>query len=270
VFLRSKSRALVGIDINAEEIRLLQLRNTRQSFEVEKYAVAPLPAGAVSQGKIRQMEMVQTALNKLVLETGTAKCPAAIALPVNMVITKRVPAPLADDITHYFPGIQDTLCFDYVADEKELLLVASRSELLNQYKCLLEEAQLKLKIVDVDTFALTRAASLNPPVNGILDIAPEVTQIIILHERQIIFRQHWQTGNDELLLSELNRALQLCQASHQSLRIDSMLMSGRILSENVAKNFDIKFIPAHPLTDLPQAERWMTCTGLAMREIPLW
>jgi type IV pilus assembly protein PilM len=256
--------------MNAEEIRLLQLRKTRQQFKVEKYAVAPLPAGAVSQGKIRQMEIVQTALNQLVQETGTAKCPAAMALPVNAVITKRVLAPLVDDITHYFPGIQDTLCFDYVTDEKELLLVASRSELLNQYRCLLEAAELKMKIVDVDTYALLRAASLHPPVNGLLDIAPEVTQIIVLQERQIIFRQHWQTGNDELLLAELKRALPLCQASHQSLQINSMLVSGKIFPESLVENFNIKFIPAHPLAEISQPERWMICAGLAMREIPLW
>jgi type IV pilus assembly protein PilM len=261
---------LVGIAINAEEIRLLQLRKTRQQFRVENYAVAPLPQGAVSQGKIRQLEMVQAVLSQLVQETGMANCPAAMALPANAVITKRVSAPLVDDISHYFPGMQDALCFDYVADGKELLLVASRSELLNQYRCLAEAAALKMKIVDVDTYALSRAASLHPLANGLLDIAPEITQMIILDKSQIIFRQHWQSGNDELLLSELKRALQLCQASHQSLQIETLLVSGKSFPECLAESFNIKFIPASPYVEIPQPERWMLCAGLAMREVPSW
>jgi type IV pilus assembly protein PilM len=172
VFIRQKSRALVGVDISASEVRLLQLKKRRRAFSVEKCGALPLPAGAVEDGKIKQLDSVQTVLKKLVTARQTQGAPAAMALPVSAVISKRVVIPSAavrtlstEQCQQYFPGVQDALCFDYALVGKvdnnaaEIFLIAARLESLHQYLALAEHVDLKIKIIDVDTYALARAGN---------------------------------------------------------------------------------------------------------------
>jgi type IV pilus assembly protein PilM len=170
VLLRLRSRALVGIDIHASEIRLLQLRRRHCGFSVERSGSTPLPAGAVLDGKIKQLDCVQAVLKNLVLTTRTQGASAVMALPVSAVISKRVVVPAAalqarsrEQFQAYFTGVQDALSFDYAIAGKvenntaDIFLIAAKLESLNDYLLLAEYAGLKLKIIDVDSYALTRA-----------------------------------------------------------------------------------------------------------------
>jgi type IV pilus assembly protein PilM len=168
--MRLRSRALVGIDIHASEIRLLQLRRRHCGFSVEKVGNALLPAGAVLDGKIKQLDSVAAVLKNLVITTRTQGASAAMALPVSAVISKRVVVPTAalqsrsrEQFQAYFPGVQDALCFDYAITGKvesntaDIFLIAAKLESLNDYLLLAEHVGLKIKIIDVDSYALTRA-----------------------------------------------------------------------------------------------------------------
>jgi type IV pilus assembly protein PilM len=174
VFWRQPSRALVGIDICAREIRLLQLKKRRREFSVAVCAALPLPAGVVEDGKIKQLESAQAVLKKLVAAAAVQGASAALALPISAVISKRVvvPKPVLRSVNtehfqQYFPGVHGALCFDYtLVDEVaknfvEITLLAAKLQSLNQYLLLAEHADLNLKIIDVDTHALARVVA-NP------------------------------------------------------------------------------------------------------------
>ncbi len=170
MFWRPTARALVGIDICAREIRLLQLKKRRRGFSVAACAALPLPAGVIEDGKIKLLEPAQAVLKKLVCGAGVQGAPAALALPFSVVISKRLLVPKSvlrsvntAHFQHYFPGVHDTLCFDYTVLSEvekncaEINLIAARLASLNQYLLLAEHADLNIKIIDVDTCALTRA-----------------------------------------------------------------------------------------------------------------
>lgn len=183
MFWRPPSRALVGIDICAREIRLLQLKKRRREFSVVTSVAAPLPAGVVEDGKIKQLESAQAALKKLVAAAAMQGAPAAMALPGSAVISKRVIVPKSvlravstEHFQQYFPGVHDALCFDYTLVNEveknfaEIALLAARLTSLNQYLLLAEYADLNIKIIDVDTYALARAVS-NPQAYAYLHAA---------------------------------------------------------------------------------------------------
>jgi type IV pilus assembly protein PilM len=290
---------LAGIDMNAEEIRLLVLSRTRKSYRVEKFAVASLPAGIFHEGKIKHPESLQAALKQLVVQTRTQALPAAMALPATAVIFKRITLPqgiakknihahIASYCSEYFPGLQDALCFDFMTlpaaenSSPQVLLVASRMELLNSYLALGENAGLKVKIIDVDIYALARAAhsqsAKNNATAALLDITLDMTQLLLCQEGEIIFRHHWQTVEGELLRQELQLAIQMC--SPKLTVLDSFIVSGKTLAPDFLENF--QFIPANPCADFSvaadvdsillqhYASRLSLCAGLALRDIPTW
>lgn len=301
MFSPFKAPLQVGLDINAEEIRLLQLKPVRKRYFVENFAIASLPPGVVKEGKIIEFSNFTAVLERLVRETKTAGSHAAMALPANRVISKRIKlsaklppeeyeAVITANFPHYFPGLQDELCFDYAVfagTPPEALVVAARLEQLNSYIQAADRAGLKIKIVDVDIYALVRAArgyETTDSITGLLDVAPEITQFILFHQGEIIFSQHCHTEENNILTAEITRALQWCEQSQPNLKIKNCLLSGIVAKASAILPVEsaLHFIHANPLLSLPRAARvnagalenvgtrLMTCYGLALKSTPTW
>lgn len=298
-----RDHSLVGVEINADEIRLLQIKETRKGLVVENFGIKSLPSGAVVEGRIIQVEVVAGVLTGLVRETHTAGCVAAVALPVSRVISKRIKLPadlpvveyeaaIVGNFKQYFPGMQEELCFDYVVfdpvegEQSDILLVVSRVGQLNSYRQVVEQAGLVVKIVDIDTYALARAASFGMQVDevtALLDISAEVTQFILLQHGQIIFNQHWHASENSVLSAAMKRAMHVCAASHKTLKIKNCLVSGNFaVASALASESDMHFVKANPFSSIlfskqvdvnelhSAASRLMVCYGLAAREVPVW
>lgn len=172
-FLSFKSSTLLGLDIDTEEVRLLKLMKIRKQFIVDNFAIAPLPSGAMVDGKIKQPDEVQSILHDLVKKSEAMGAFTAISLPESSVIHKRfkVVAGLPEEDTERevkaifnrnFHGIGQDYYLDFTvlpsrdAMEDEVMVVAAHHELVNSYLSTVSCAGLMVKVVDIDTFALKR------------------------------------------------------------------------------------------------------------------
>jgi type IV pilus assembly protein PilM len=283
----------LGLDVNADEIRLIALSKKRKIWQVERFACAPLPRGSIVDGKIRQFDSVQTVVNQLVKETGTRGCKTVIALPANSVISKRIKLSsalspvecemeIAANVQKYFPGMTDELCFDFTLlnsvdkSQHEILLVASRQEQLNTYVAVAQASGLKIKKVDVDSHALMRAGNFILPLAesvALLDVAETVTQFLVFQRQTIIYSQQWQTLAAELLEAQVRKTIQLCASSHPDLQIRQLMVAGK----DVELNLDIEITRANPFYYMQTAKqvnkkslnaaasRFLIPCGLALR-----
>ena len=95
---KKKSNPLVGIDISATAIKLLELSKSGGRYRVESYAVEPVPANSVVDKNITDMEAVGEAIARAVKRSGTKLKTAAAAVAGSSVITKVItmPADLSD------------------------------------------------------------------------------------------------------------------------------------------------------------------------------
>jgi Tfp pilus assembly PilM family ATPase len=147
--------AVVGIDMNAEEIRLLRLRGRR----IEDFAIAGLPPGAITGNQIRQAKTVQSVLKNLVDATGSAGCCAVLAIPASEAILQRGGSVSKPDLQHI---TGDEYCFDYcLLPSGETEWIAASREHVNQLVAITAYAGLKIKVVEIDSHALERASA-NP------------------------------------------------------------------------------------------------------------
>ncbi|WP_042162882.1 type IV pilus biogenesis protein PilM [Paenibacillus gorillae] len=95
----NKGHHSVGIEITDEAIKLCEIREKRdRSVRIANYAAAPLPAGAVKDGRIIEMETMQSALKELlaVNKIGARHVHFAIPSPTTMVRLLQLP-----DIPHH-------------------------------------------------------------------------------------------------------------------------------------------------------------------------
>jgi type IV pilus assembly protein PilM len=303
-FLRKKPVGCVGLEINTDEIKLLQLRQIEQRYTIENYAIVPLQDEAIVDDKIKRFDWVQSALHAIVKETNTAGYPTAIALPANSVICKQIKlaaclseweceVEIRANLSRYLPGMAAELCFDFFilpkasADYHDVLLVASRREQVQMYTTLVSAAALDVKIVDVDSHAWLRGAylSLDPlfsqmtSVLGVCDIGRSMTRLMIFQQQQILFMQQWQTVDFPEWELQIQRVLQRFGAMHRQSPLALLLLSGEG-EHSVASlqdRLDIPVQTANPFQNMQQghrisvsdlqqiASRFQVCCGLVTR-----
>jgi len=176
-FFRSKADAVLGIDINDAGVRLVELVAAGSGFTVRAYATQHLPAHAVVDSTLVDLDVVGEALCSALKRARTPLRNAAVAVAGSSVITRVVEmeAGLDDDemarrvyleADQYIPYALDEVAIDFQVQgplahdsrRVEVLLVACLKEQVEAREAVLALAGLATRIVDVEAFALARAS----------------------------------------------------------------------------------------------------------------
>ncbi|RMH00246.1 MAG: type IV pilus assembly protein PilM [Deltaproteobacteria bacterium] len=168
------ARHCIGLDIGTSAIKLVQLRSTRKGFVLQNYGVEPVPPQAIVDGNVMAPGPVVDAIRNLVKRIHLRGKDAAIAVGRNAVIIKRVVMPHLEggaleeqiewEIRQNIPFNRDEVTCDYEVlvertpqDQMEVLLVAAKNEVAQQYVQVTREAGLNPAVVDASALALTNA-----------------------------------------------------------------------------------------------------------------
>lgn len=171
--LKRKVRPMLGIDISTTTVKLLELVRSGNWLRVDSYAVEPLPPTAVVDKTIAEVAVVGAAIERAVRRSRTKNTTAAVAVSGSSVITKIVnmQAGLSDaelevqlevDADQHIPFPLDEVAIDFEVlgesledtDMMEVVLAASRTEVVDNCVAALDVAGLTAKVVDVEAFAL--------------------------------------------------------------------------------------------------------------------
>jgi len=141
-------RGLIGLDISATAIKLVELGQDKNGYRIERYAIETLPRDAVSEGNIVQPEQVATTLQRVWKRMGTSTRNVALALPASAVITKQISvfaaglredeleAEVASEASQYIPFALEEVNLDFQVlglssqspDEYAMLVAAAKKE----------------------------------------------------------------------------------------------------------------------------------------------
>jgi type IV pilus assembly protein PilM len=176
----SKKKDLIGIDVGSTAVKLVQLRQVKGGFEIESIGVAPLPAEAIVDNSLMDSTAVVECIRGLVNNIVVRKVKeAASSVSGNSVIIRKIMLPAATpeevdaeiqwESEQYIPFDINDVNIDYQIlepDENDpskmnVLLVASKKDIINDYHSVFSESGLKLVVVDVDAFAVQNAFELN-------------------------------------------------------------------------------------------------------------
>ncbi|MDT8377016.1 MAG: type IV pilus assembly protein PilM [Mariprofundaceae bacterium] len=166
---------LIGIDISATGIKLVELAGSRAGYELKALAVVPLPRDAIVENTvIDSMAVSQGLLDALeIARPSTRK--AAIAVSGNAVIIKTVrmatatefelEAQIEFEADQHVPYDIDDVYLDFEIlgsvpdspDEMEVVLAACKREVVDDYQLVLSEAGIEAVCVDCAVFALENA-----------------------------------------------------------------------------------------------------------------
>ena len=232
-FLTKKNPPLVGIDISTTAVKLLGLSRKGSTYRIDNFAYVPLPPDAVSESSIASIEKVSAAIQQAVRISKTKAKHASVAVPGSSVITKIIsmPADLTDEemasqieveADQYIPYALEEIYLDFQVigpnpdnpDTVDVLLIASRSENVDDHVAAIEGAGLKCQVVDVETYALETAFSLVQPTLSasgddqtvaIIKIGSLSTTLNVLHNGSMIYTREQRFGGKQLTEEIQNR-----------------------------------------------------------------
>lgn len=245
-FLRRRPRRLVGVDISGARVKLLELECAGTDCRVLAYASEAIPEGAIRDRQILDVEAVARVILRALERSGSRSRDAAIAVAGTSVITKTIlmPAGLSADemesqihfdAEHHIPHPIEEVSLDFQilapdADHPQLnrvLLAACRRDHIEIRAAALEMAHMRVRLVDVEQYALQNACCLlnNQPSHlgdkaciAIFDVGDESTRLTVqrggesLYAREIDFSgaaltqeviTHHGLGNFDMLRTRL-------------------------------------------------------------------
>lgn len=221
-----KSSAVLGVDVSSSSVKLLELSKQGDRYKVESYAVEPLPANAVVEKNITDVEAVGEVLKRAASRSRTSLKQVAIAVSGSSVITKVIQMDgglnqfemedqIALEADQYIPYPLDEVAIDFEVqgpaennpNQVDVLLAACRKENVDIREDALEMASLKAKIVDVEAYALERAYVLIAPQLGaqqeesvvaIVDVGATMTTLSVLAEGKTVYTREQIFGGKQL------------------------------------------------------------------------
>lgn len=177
LFSRS-NEGLVGIDISATGVKLVELGHSRSGYELKAMAVVPLPRDAIVENTVIDSMAVSQALLDAMEIARPSTRKAAIAVSGNAVIIKTVTMPASTEFEletqiefeadQHVPYDIDDVYLDFQImgevqdnhEEMEVVLVACKREVVDDYQLVLSEAGIEASCVDCAVFALENALEL--------------------------------------------------------------------------------------------------------------
>ena len=226
MFLSQKKPPLIGLDISSTSVKIMELSKIGSSYRIEGIGVEPLPANAVVEKNIVEVESVGESVKRALHKSKIKSKNVALAVAGSSVITKKItmPAHYSEDemevqieleADQYIPYPLEEVNLDFQilgqtegnSETVDVLLAACRSENIDDRVAAVEHAGLTPKIVDIEAYTIetvfsTFASSM--PDEGmektiaIVDIGATMTSLSVIHNHKLIYTREQNFGGKQL------------------------------------------------------------------------
>jgi type IV pilus assembly protein PilM len=226
-FLRS-SKSIIGLDVGSSCVKAVEVSPRGDGFELLHLGVAKLPHDAIVEGAFLNASAIADAIREAVGSSGTKAKHVAAAVSGHSVIVKKITVPamthaeLEESIRweaeQYIPFDVNEVNLDFeilspgdAERPMEVLLVAAKRDLIDDYVNLIGEAGLSPAVIDVAGFAVENAFESNYPVGpedvvALVNIGAQTSTINVIAGGVPAFTRDVATGGNQYT-AEIQRAL---------------------------------------------------------------
>ena len=220
-----KASLMVGIDIGSHSVKAVLINEDKNGYQLQAFSVEPMPKGAVVDRKVQDIEAVGAVVRKIRKKVISSVQNAAVAVSGSTVITKIIYMDVSlneDELASQIEIEADSL-IPYPLDEVSLdfeklevnesdpskvnvLLSAVRTETIEARVAGLDAGGFKTKVVDVESYALNRAADLCMPmlpddasdkVVAFIDIGATMTLFTVNEDGKNIYTRDQLFGSEQ-------------------------------------------------------------------------
>jgi type IV pilus assembly protein PilM len=214
--LFGKKTNLVGLDIGSRSIKAAEITESKKGAALKSFGFIDIPPGMIEEGNIQDPGGVADAIRSMYRSAGIKESNVAISIGGYSVIVKKINVQTMEEeqlqetinleAEQYIPfDISDVnLDFQIIgesehsANQMNVLLVAAKKDMIDDYVNLVQLAKLNPCVIDIDAFALQNIYEFSyPESNGnvaLIDIGASKTSLNILKEGSSVFMRDVSLG----------------------------------------------------------------------------
>lgn len=253
----TKKAELVGIDIGSSSLKLVQLKESKGKYSLQHIGVWSLPPEAIVDNTLMDSTAVIERIRSAIDGLNVATRDVATSISGNSVIIRKIQltAMSAEELEEqiqweaeqYIPFDINDVNIDFEileTDEHDptrmnVLLVASKKDVINDYQSVFNEAGMNLIVVDVDSFALQNAFEMNYPeeydeVVALVNIGASVLNLNVVKAGVSRFTRDVQMGGN-LFTEEIQKQLGVSGEEAERLKLTSDVSTSEHLRDIFAK-----------------------------------
>jgi type IV pilus assembly protein PilM len=217
--MAKRENLIVGVDIGSHAVKICQLQKSENTYRLLAVGSAAIPPGAVEDGVLQEPEQVGKAIASLLKNLKIKNKKIGISISGYSVIVKKINLETMDDdalaeyikaeAEQYIPFDLNDVYLDFQklptrkegSDRNDVMIVAAKKEVINDYLDMLQELKLDTVLVDVDGFALENiweTVSGRSENVALVDIGASKMNINIISEGVSILARDIVVGSEQL------------------------------------------------------------------------
>jgi type IV pilus assembly protein PilM len=251
-----KKNNLFGLDIGSSSIKMAELKKTSKGYQLLNFGITNLPPEAIVEGAIIDSMAVVNAIRTLLEIHKPRTRNVATAVSGHSVIIKKIslPAMSKDELgqsiqweaEQYIPFNINEVNLDFQplsgpqkqtpeGTQMDVLLVAAKRDLIEDYSSVLSTAGLRPVLIDVASFAMENMYETNYEVEedevvAAFNIGASVTNINIFKNGSSLFTRDIHFGGNQFN-EEIQKILQVSYQEAEQLKLGGATKEGKATKE---------------------------------------
>ncbi|GAM07845.1 competence protein A [Geobacter sp. OR-1] len=251
--LFQRKKEILGIDIGSSSVKLVQLKQQKNGYILVNLGLLPLPTEAIVDNSLMDSSSIVEGVKNLIKSLNIKDKEIACSVSGNSVIIRKIllpsmsPEELEDQIQweaeQYIPFDINDVNIDFQllsqddndVSKMNVLLVASKKDVINDYITVFNEAGLKLVVMDVDSFAVQNVFELNYDIDpeevyALINVGASIMNINIVRGGISLFTRDVQMGGN-LYTEEIQKQFALSRDDAERVKITGETQEPERLSD---------------------------------------
>jgi len=249
-----KKKNVIGLDIGSSSIKVVELREAKDGFKLQHLGISPLPPEAIVDGALMDSVTIIDTIRDLVTSTSKTR-DVVTSVSGHSVIVKKITLPFMTETEleesiqweaeRHIPFDINDVNIDFQIlgygsenpDLMEVILVAAKKDIINDYVSVIMEAGLNPVVMDIEAFALENMLGINYEIEkddivAIANLGATVTNINILKDNLSAFTRDIFKGGNQIT-EEIQRQLHVDYEEAEKIKVGQ---KGEGPSQSVVEN----------------------------------
>lgn len=240
-----RKKGVIGLDIGSSSIKLVELGESKNGYKLQNLGIAPLPPEAIVDGALMDSVTIIDTIRELIANTKAKTKDVITSVSGHSVIVKKITLPLMSnseleesiqwEAERYIPFDINEVNIDFQIfgsssenpEVMDVVLVAAKKDIINDYVSVIIESGLNPVIIDVDSFAIENMLSVNYEMEkdetiAMANVGASITNINILKNNMTAFTRDIFKGGNQIT-EEIQRQLHIDYEEAEKIKVGSKI-----------------------------------------------
>jgi type IV pilus assembly protein PilM len=256
--LWGKKKDVIGLDIGSSSIKLVELSEGKSGYKLQNLVISPLPPEAIVDGALMDSVTIIDTIQHLIATSKTKMKNVVTSVSGHSVIVKKITLPFMTEAEleesiqweaeRYIPFDINDVNIDFQIfgsspenpDVMDVVLVAAKKDIINDYVSVIMESGLNPVIIDIDSFALENMLAINYEVDkeetvAMANVGASITNINIIKNNISGFTRDIFKGGNQIT-EEIQRQLHIDYEEAEKIKVGSKMdITSQPIIQNVLK-----------------------------------